>query len=544
MIRRLTGHTKLVTHQARCTHRVRPGHGGNRMLQSFNKSGKQNHKKTTRTAGTVQVEMLESRMLLSASWFVSTAGSDAAVGTIDAPLATLRSAVSKAAPGDTISLRGGTYNLTGTVWVDKSDITIQSYAGETAKLVAPSTNSSIGNAIDIGGSNNIKLLNLDISGGYYYTLKADGGDNLLISGSKLHDSGADVVKLAPGTDYSVIEGSEIYNSGRRDGSNAEGVDAVGANYAVLRDSYIHDITTNGVYYKGGSVGTVIERNRVTRTGYSGIILGQSTDAVFFDASNPEHYENIDGIVRNNIVWDVGGAGVAAWAALRPQIYNNTLYNVAKTYFGGLLVQAEAGRASTDVTLLNNIVTVAGSRPALNIRAGGLTGSLVSDYNYFNSGSGSPQIWDDISGYYGGLAGWQSSGQDIHSYAGDPGVDAADGFHLTSTSGAIDRGTAISLVTDDFDRQSRPSGAAYDIGADEASTSMPIVPPTDPPVIQPIVGDLNSDGIVDGLDLSVLGSNWQRHGLRADGDLNNDGTVDGVDLSMLGANWQTGVKRLT
>ena len=50
--------------------------------------------------------------------------------------------------------------------------------------------------------------------------------------------------------------------------------------------------------------------------------------------------------------------------------------------------------------------------------------------------------------------------------------------------------------------------------------------------------------VDGLDLSVLGSNWQRHGLRADGDLNNDGTVDGVDLSMLGANWQTGVKRLT
>ena len=54
------------------------------------------------------------------------------------------------------------------------------------------------------------------------------------------------------------------------------------------------------------------------------------------------------------------------------------------------------------------------------------------------------------------------------------------------------------------------------------------------------GDLNFDGMVNGVDLSILGSSWQGTGLWANGDLNYDGTINGVDLSLLGANWQAGV----
>lgn len=58
-----------------------------------------------------------------------------------------------------------------------------------------------------------------------------------------------------------------------------------------------------------------------------------------------------------------------------------------------------------------------------------------------------------------------------------------------------------------------------------------------PVLARLVGDLNLDGIVDGIDLSVLGAHWQSAGGPSDGDLNSDGWVDGIDLSLLGANWQ-------
>ena len=54
------------------------------------------------------------------------------------------------------------------------------------------------------------------------------------------------------------------------------------------------------------------------------------------------------------------------------------------------------------------------------------------------------------------------------------------------------------------------------------------------------GDLNWDGMVDGVDLSLLGANWQATGNWAQGDMNYDGSIDGIDLSLLGSNWQAGV----
>jgi uncharacterized repeat protein (TIGR01451 family) len=48
--------------------------------------------------------------------------------------------------------------------------------------------------------------------------------------------------------------------------------------------------------------------------------------------------------------------------------------------------------------------------------------------------------------------------------GDPAF-AADGYHLTPASAAMDAGVLTSLTTD-IDSQSRPAGAGYDLGADE------------------------------------------------------------------------------
>lgn len=51
------------------------------------------------------------------------------------------------------------------------------------------------------------------------------------------------------------------------------------------------------------------------------------------------------------------------------------------------------------------------------------------------------------------------------------------------------------------------------------------------------GDVNADGVIDALDLSLVLTNWNKSGqTRAQGDLNGDGLVDALDLSTILSNW--------
>jgi hypothetical protein len=62
----------------------------------------------------------------------------------------------------------------------------------------------------------------------------------------------------------------------------------------------------------------------------------------------------------------------------------------------------------------------------------------------------------------------------HEYTGDPAF-AADGYHLTCASAAIDKGVDA-RVYDDLDGDPRPVGRGYDLGADEFifRTYLPII----------------------------------------------------------------------
>ena len=54
----------------------------------------------------------------------------------------------------------------------------------------------------------------------------------------------------------------------------------------------------------------------------------------------------------------------------------------------------------------------------------------------------------------------------------------------------------------------------------------------------LLGDANSDSVVDELDAAVLAANWQADdACWAQGDFNNDGNVDERDATILAANWQ-------
>ena len=68
--------------------------------------------------------------------YVTPAGSDANSGTLAAPLATPGKALALAAAGDTILLRAGTYTITRTLSITQVGLTLRSYPGERAKIVA------------------------------------------------------------------------------------------------------------------------------------------------------------------------------------------------------------------------------------------------------------------------------------------------------------------------------------------------------------------------------------------------------------------------
>lgn len=74
------------------------------------------------------IERLESRVLLSHTWFVATTGNDAAAGTLAQPFRTIQRAAGIASSGDTVLIRAGTYRET--VRPAQGGITFESYNNE------------------------------------------------------------------------------------------------------------------------------------------------------------------------------------------------------------------------------------------------------------------------------------------------------------------------------------------------------------------------------------------------------------------------------
>ena len=56
------------------------------------------------------------------------------------------------------------------------------------------------------------------------------------------------------------------------------------------------------------------------------------------------------------------------------------------------------------------------------------------------------------------------------------------------------------------------------------------------VTQLLPGDVNNDGVVNGLDISDVASHWLHTGVGAPGDANVDGVVNGLDIALIASNW--------
>jgi parallel beta-helix repeat protein len=407
------------------------------------------------------MEQLESRLAL-ATFFVATTGSDAGSGLVDAPWQTLQKAANTVQAGDTVIVRAGNY---------------------------------AGFDLWTGGTASSRIV-----------FDADPGVTINQPNART----ADGINLE-GADYITIEGF-----------NVVGVPRAGIRSVVNHDVIIRNNNTdqNGVWgiFSGFSDDLLIENNIASRSVQQhGIYVSNSGDRPVIrnntiwgnhDAGihmNGDISQGGDGIitgalVENNVIYDNGtggGSGINADGVQDSTFRNNLIYNEHAS--GISLYRIDGGGSSTGNVIVNNTVLEApDGRWALNIQVAS-TGNTIRNnilYNY-HPWHGSIDISSDsLPGFSSDynvvmdrfttddsnsiqtLAQWQTAtGQDAHSLVATPSQlfvnAAANDFHLSDTSPAIDAGTSQYAPAVDFEGTPRPSGNGFDIGADEHSGAAPV-----------------------------------------------------------------------
>ncbi len=288
---------------------------------------------------------------------------------------TLAEALADLRPGDIVELAGGTHvNTMGNLMVRSPGTETEWIAIRGAEGSRP--------VIDLDGHGELR-----ISGSYvlleHLEIVDGSGNNLHIAPEEttisnivvrdlhihdLRDGPGAAIKVnrnndeAAGVSRVYIEDVDVSESL----ANAV-IDGVGASYAVVRDSYIHDNEpgSHGVFFKGGSDHVLIEGNLIRGiTQNAALQLGGNTGFGFFNPSWPD-WEGVDQTARNNVIADFTDSAVEIRGVYDGRVYHNTI--VTQTGFAIFRLSCGntdmAGLSSnTDIDISNNLVIGTGGDP--------------------------------------------------------------------------------------------------------------------------------------------------------------------------------------
>lgn len=358
---------------------------------------------------------------------------------------TLRATIAGAAPGTTILLHDGFYDMSGgdsthRLVFSTPGLTLRSVSGDREAVILDGGYVT-GELVSIQASDTT-VADITLSRAYYHPIHASGPDtpieNTLIHNVHIIDPGEQAVKINPvgaGTvDHGTLECShiELTDTGRpfiRNNCYTGGLDAHLATGWLVRRNLIEGfwcadgLSEHGIHLWRQCVDTVVEENLVIDCARGiGFGLGSGADG------------HTGGIIRNNFVaaGDPGlfasssgfDSGISLWGADDAQVYHNTVASTQAPSASSI----EWRYISTSVTLANNLVTN-------RIWDRGGTSYLSTNTEY-----ASPALFVDVA-------------------AGD--------LHLVDPASApVGGGTVLApgLADTDFDGLLRD--AAPDIGADE------------------------------------------------------------------------------
>jgi hypothetical protein len=394
---------------------------------------------------------------LADTYYVDPSGSDnTGDGSLLHPWASIVHAATQVGAGDTVWINPGTY--AGGVYVDTS-----------GTPTAPITFQANGAGVIIEGS-----------GGERDAFYIEDADYVIVDGLTIRHATRAGIRISV-SDHVTVRNCTLADNGTwglftdfSDYTTVENCESYGA------------VDEHGIYISNSSDHPTIRSNRLHHNHGCGLHMNGD---ISMGGDGIISY----GLIEGNIIYENGpggGSGINMDGVTHTMVRNNLLY---ANHAGGItLYQIDGGSGSHDNQVLNNTIVMASDgRWAINIpntvdtnnhilnniayTAHSWRGSIsiatptlvgfISDYNIvmdrFSTDDGDTRI---------SLAAWQALGYDTHSIIATPAQlfvnPAIADYHLASNSLALDHGLNLLQVPEDLEGNSRPQGAAYDIGAYE------------------------------------------------------------------------------
>jgi hypothetical protein len=481
----------------------------------------------------------------AAERYVSPTGSDAGGNTgasIDNPLATITQAISLSSAGDTIWVRGGTYNLSNRIQINNksgaaaSPYQLFAYPGETPVLDFRTQ------ALGQRG--------IELNSNYWHvkglTVQYAGDNGVFISGSN------NTLELLT-TRQNNDSGVQISTSSGRIPSNnlVLNVDSYG-NYDYQGDNRGENADGFAVKFRGLGPGNVLRGVRAWNNSDDGFDFWQAENGVTVENSWAFHngrsslftgvpgsfngdgngvklgHDSSTHLIQGMLVWGHPANGIdvngnATELESDPPtimhgvtILNNTALNNSSRNFRFDENPTTASPPAAHI-LRNNIAFQGGS---VQIDAGN-----THDHNSWNAGV-TTTVADFVSvvdplaanGLYAPITDRAGTTTPVHATGAAIGPRLANGslpvldfMRLRSDSDLINAGVNVGLPF---------SGAAPDLGAFEYV----------PPIVYD-TADFNHDQAVNGLDLGIWSGSFptESGAVNAQGDADADGDVDGGDF---------------
>lgn len=413
------------------------------------------------------------------AYYVSPDGDDDNPGTFDSPWETIGMAARTITAGDTVYVRDGTYSErvvpenSGTS--PEAGVVYMAYSGESPVIdgTGISIPGDMRGLVEISGLSHIvfdgfTVMNAGtadnhcgilVYGSSSVTVRHCRTFNTVSSGIGVWDCSTvtlddNEVELAcndgeqecitvAGTEDFTVSNNLVHHSGP--GSiGGEGIDIKdGSSDGTVFGNVVHDINRIGIYIDAWDKQTGpidVYGNMVYNTADDGFAIASEAGGLLME---------ID--IYNNIAWGNASSGlsVASWGEPVPHhpisnvlIINNTFYGNGSQGWGvGISVE---NPDAEEITIRNNILSQ-NLYAQILVEEAGI--DLVVDNNLF-FGTGTP---------FG--SSYITENPDL--------LDPSNGdMHLQSSSPAIDTGSSTNAPSDDFEGNSRPQGAGYDMGAFE------------------------------------------------------------------------------
>ena len=458
------------------------------------------------------------------TYYVATTGSDSNPGTITQPFATFNQAISVVGnvAGATIYARGGTYYqghtpiyFTGNGNATTHNI-IEPYNNETV-IIDGSQIPANESTIAIQGSylevNNLQIANSGFIGILCAGSKGAPSTHVWVQGNKIYNSQDAAIAVGDytaltNTEYVFVNNNIAYNNDlvnkprtatswpaavrTQEASYVsfsqnqiyqnygEGLDLLQSNYSTATGNTVWDNYSAEVYLDNTTNATV-NANLIYNTGDtrywtlnqynndcgSATSCPSTSIQVANEVTKPQNYGH-DRTITNNIAiggnqnFYFGNYGKAGQNALVNDVIANNTFYAPFTGSGGANLYLDASNNYSNTLIENNIFDSDGSaNTRIFATPAQLSGKVTFRTNLWFGGSNG-----NSRGGTGGTASAAGAGDVLTDPKFVNASNPPAGFAVQTGSPAIDAGTTLSSVQQDYTGASRPQGAAYDIGAFE------------------------------------------------------------------------------